>query len=163
NTLTDFYNSAMSGAANARSYAVQYSLTKDGSFPFANIGATEWGFFLQDKWRVKNNLTLTGGFRFDLPVFQNKFDANPYASQLAFRYGQHYDVGQKPGSNLLFSPRFGFNWDVFGDHKTQVRGGIGLFSGPPPFVWISNQASNNGVQFGSFNLTKNPATGKPFV
>lgn len=163
NTLSDFYSSAMNGTANAKSYAVQYSLTKDGSFPFANIGATEWGAFIQDKWRIRNNLTVTGGFRFDLPVFQNKFDANPYASQLAFRNGNHYDVGQKPGSNLLVSPRFGFNWDVFGDHKTQVRGGFGWFSGPPPFVWISNQASNNGVQFGSFSNSKNPATGKPYV
>jgi hypothetical protein len=30
-----------------------------------------------------------------------------------------------------------------------VRGGMGVFSGPPPFVWISNQASNNGIQFGA--------------
>ena len=50
----------------------------------------------------------------------------------------------------MFSPRVGFNWDVKGDRTLQVRGGAGIFSGPPPFVWISNQASNNGIQFGSF-------------
>jgi len=163
-TLTDFYNSVNNGAANAKAYSLQYALTKDGSFPYANIGATELGFFAQDKWRIKNNFTLTYGLRFDLPVFKNDFTSNPYASQLAFRDGKKYDVGQKPGSNLLVSPRLGFNWDVFSNHKTQVRGGIGLFSGPPPFVWISNQASNNGVQFGSFfQASKNPATGQPYV
>ena len=52
---------------------------------------------------------------------------------------------------MLISPRLGFNWDVTHDHTTQVRGGLGWFAGPPPFVWISNQASNNGVQFGSFS------------
>lgn len=164
NTLTDFYNSVNNGAANAKAYSLQYSLTPDGNFPFANIGASELGFFAQDKWRIKNNFTFTYGLRLDLPVFKNDFTSNPYSSALAFRDGLKYDVGQKPGNNLLVSPRVGFNWDVKGDHTTQVRGGIGMFSGPPPFVWISNQASNNGVQFGSFYQSgKNPATGLPYV
>lgn len=159
NTLTDFYNSANNNAANSRTYLLQYSLTKDGSFPFALIGASEIGFFIQDKWRLKDNFTLTYGLRVDVPFFDNKFDSNPNVPGLTFRDGQHYDVGQKPGTNALVSPRLGFNWDVFNNQQTQVRGGVGSFSGPPPFVWISNQASNNGVQFGSFsksNVAFNP-------
>jgi hypothetical protein len=163
NSFADFYASVNEGAGNAKSYALQYSLTKDGSFPFARIGVTEYGVFAQDKWRVKNNLNITYGLRVDVPVFENKFDANQNVIALTFRDGKHYDVGGKPGTNALFSPRLGFNWDVFNNQKTQVRGGVGEFSGPPPFVWISNQASNNGVQFGSFNSTINPATGKPYV
>ncbi|MEO5783733.1 MAG: TonB-dependent receptor, partial [Ginsengibacter sp.] len=149
NSLTDFYNSINNNTPNARTYLLSYSLTKDGSFPFALIGATELGFFAQDKWRVKDNFTLTYGLRVDAPIFQNKFESNPNVPGLTFRDGKHYDVGQKPSTNILISPRLGFNWDVFKNQKTQVRGGIGEFSGPPPFVWISNQASNNGVQFGS--------------
>ncbi len=164
NNLTDFYNSAMNGAPTAANYTLSYALNKDGSFPFAQVGSNELGFFAQDKWRAKDNLTVTYGLRFDLPIFTNSFTANPYASQLAFRDGKTYNVGNKPGNNLLVSPRLGVNWDVFHDHKTQVRGGIGLFAGPPPFVWISNQASNNGVLFGSFfQLKTNPATGQPWV
>ncbi len=153
NTLTDFYNSAINGAANATSYNLQYAVTKDGSFPFAKIGSTELGFFAQDKWRVNNKFTLTYGLRVDLPIFKDQFESNPYVPALTFRDGKKYDVGLKPGTNPLFSPRVGFNWDVTGDKKTQVRGGVGIFAGPPPFVWISNQASNNGVQFGSFSKT----------
>jgi hypothetical protein len=134
---------------------LSYSLTKDGSFPFALIGATELGFFAQDKWRVKDNFTLTYGLRVDAPIFENKFESNTNVPALSFRDGKHYDVGQKPGTNPLISPRLGFNWDVFENHKTQVRGGIGSFSGPPPFVWIINQASNNGVQFGSISTSNN--------
>src|SRR5829696_1555316 len=120
--------------------------------PFPLIGATELGFFAQDKWRLKDNLTLTYGLRVDAPIFENKFESNPNVPALTFRDGKHYDVGQKPNTNVLISPRLGFNWDAFSNQSTQVRGGIGSFSGPPPFVWVSNQASNNGVQFGSFTL-----------
>jgi len=162
-SLSDFYNSASNGAHNAKSYALQYALTPDGSFPYANIGSTELGFFAQDKWRVKKNLTITYGLRIDAPIFKNEFTANPVASTLTFRDGQHYDVGQKPATNPLISPRAGFNWDVFNNQKTQIRGGIGSFSGPPPFVYISNQASNNGVQFGSFSRALNPADNLPYI
>lgn len=153
NSLTDFYNSANLGTANARSYSLSYALTPDGSFPFAKVKATELGFFLQDKWKPTMNFTLTYGARFDIPVFQNSFTANPNVINLTFRDGKKYDVGKKPNTSVLISPRLGFNWDVFGNSKTQLRGGIGAFAGPPPFVYISNQASNNGVQFGSFTRT----------
>ena len=153
NTLDDFYNSAMNGAATSILYNLQYSAEPDGSFPFAKIGAYELSLFAQDKWRIKNNFTLTYGLRADAPIFKNAFETNQYVPDLSFEDGKHYSTGQKPGTNVLFSPRAGFNWDVSNDHSTQIRGGIGLFSGPPPFVWISNQASNNGVQFGSFSDT----------
>lgn len=156
NSLTDFYNAARNGAVNSRTYLLSYSLNKDGSFPFALIGATELGFFAQDKWRLKNNFTVTYGLRVDAPIFDDKFDSNPYVPALSFRDGKHYDVGQRPSTNPLISPRVGFNWDVFKNQKTQVRGGVGSFSGPPPFVWVSNQASNNGVQFGSLSATAVP-------
>ncbi len=148
NSLSDFYTNKA-----PRAYALQYSLTPDGSFPFAEVGVTEIGVFLQDKWRIKDNLTLSYGVRVDAPIFKNAFESNPTASMLSFRDSMRYDVGVAPNTNPVFSPRLGLNWDVFGNHKTQFRFGTGLFSGPPPFVWISNQASNNGVQFGSVSYT----------
>lgn len=161
-SFQDFYAS-LNGAANAKSYALQYSATKEGSFPFAKTGATEIGFFAQDKFRIKANLNITYGVRIDIPTFRNSYNENPAVKNLAFRDGLQYDVGQRPGTNALISPRLGFNWDVFNNQKTQLRGGIGSFSGPPPFVYISNQASNNGVQFGSILGSINPATGLPYV
>jgi Carboxypeptidase regulatory-like domain/TonB-dependent Receptor Plug Domain len=155
NSLTDFYASANNpytsatspGTQNATFSSVRSSATKDGSFPFAKINSAEFGFFVQDKWRVKPNFTVTAGIRADIPTFGNSFEQNDSLKALTFRDGLKVDVGAKPETRVLLSPRIGFNWDVFKDKKTQLRGGLGVFAGPPPFVWISNQASNNGVQF----------------
>ncbi|MCF6402441.1 carboxypeptidase regulatory-like domain-containing protein [Chitinophaga filiformis] len=149
-SLTDFYNSAKDGALNAKSYYLQYSALSDGSFPWAYAGSTELGLFAQDKWRVSNNFTLTYGLRLDMTIYKQDFEDNPAFNALKFKDGKSYDIGKAPGNALLISPRVGFNWDVLDDKTLQVRGGLGIFSGPPPFVWISNQASNNGVQWGSF-------------
>jgi Carboxypeptidase regulatory-like domain len=157
NSLTDFYNSVNNGTSAAR-YAVQYSALPDGSFPFAAIGVNEYGFFAQDKYRVNNKLTVTYGLRVDISAYKGNLDQNPYFAALTFPDGNKYDVGKLAKTTALFSPRIGFNYDVFGDKTLQVRGGSGIFAGPPPFVWISNQASNNGVQFGAKILT----SGVPF-
>ncbi|CAN5642635.1 carboxypeptidase regulatory-like domain-containing protein [soil metagenome] len=146
-SIGDFYNSVNNGTLATR-YALQYSALKGGAFPFAEAGVSELGLFGQDKWRLTNNFTLTYGLRIDYSTYTGTFDQNPDFAALTFANGTKYDVGKKPTSRPLVSPRLGFNWDASGDKTLQIRGGAGIFSGPPPFVWISNQASNNGVQFG---------------
>jgi len=156
-SLADFYASANGGAATAYRYELRYSARKGGEFPYAKIGALQLGFFAQDKWNATNNLVLTLGLRADVPIFDNTFIANTVADNLVFRDGARISTGEGPKTSILWSPRFGFNWDVKGDKTTQVRGGLGIFAGAPPFVWISNQASNNGVDFGSFVNTSGVA------
>jgi hypothetical protein len=53
----------------------------------------------------------------------------------------------------MLSPRLGFNFDPSGDRVTQVRGGIGLFTGTPAYVWYSNAYSNNGTKIGRITCT----------
>jgi hypothetical protein len=158
NTLQDFYNSVNNGAANSKNYYLQYSALPDGSFPYAYAGSTELGFFAQDKWRATKNFTLTYGLRFDMTIYKQTFTDNPYFDALKFQGGQSYNIGQAPGNAVLLSPRVGFNWDIKGDKTLQLRGGFGIFSGPPPFVWLSNQASNNGIQFGAQQVVGTTAT-----
>lgn len=152
-SLADFYASANNGTANATRYELRYSARPGGEFPYADIAALQLGFFAQDKWNVRNNLTITAGLRADLPIFEDKFIANKNADALYYRNYTSISTGEGPKTSILWSPRVGYNWDVFGNRKTQVRGGVGIFAGAPPFVWISNQASNNGVDFGSFVRT----------
>ena len=47
---------------------------------------------------------------------------------------------------LVLSPRIGFNWSPGEGGKQQVRGGIGIFSGRTPYVWISNAYGNTGIE-----------------
>ncbi|MCC7043076.1 MAG: TonB-dependent receptor, partial [Acidobacteria bacterium] len=74
-----------------------------------------------------------------------------------------------PDTKILWSPRAAANWDVGGRQQTQVRVGTGLFTGPPLYVWISNQLGNTGVLIGeiqqdnttAFPFNPNPDTYKP--
>jgi len=161
NSLNDFRNSLLYGTANAKTFYQQYSALDGGAFPWAYAGSTELSLFAQDKWRVLNNLTVTYGVRADMTIYKAAFTDNPYFDALKFADGKSYNIGKAPGNALIVSPRLGFNWDVFGNKSMQVRGGAGVFSGPPPFVWISNQASNNGIQFGAVQVSNVPFGYKP--
>ena len=161
NSLSDFYRSAYGDpTVNVAQYDLSYTLNTDGSFPLVGPKDQEYSLFAQDKWRATKTFTLTYGARLDLPVFQNTFLYNPVVDTLSkFYNGIHVNTGQAPKTNLLFSPRLGFTWDLSkGKQNSQLRGGIGLFAGPPPFVWISNQASNSGVAlFGSLQAKNSNA------
>lgn len=177
-SVSDFEHSILgnSNATSAAAYTTRYSALPDGSFPFAKIKAATYSVYAQDKYHVADNVRLTYGLRLDYDNFPTSLQQNPYATALTFQQGIHVDPSVLPKNRLQLSPRVGFNWDVNGDQQTQVRGGTGLFTGAIPFVWISNQASNNGVLFGSYTVVKgapgntaaqnaqlifNPSTAKP--
>ena len=151
NSLADFYASA-AGTKPAARYDLSYTLG-GGEFPLVGPKDLELGVFIQDKYRATDKLTLTYGLRADYTQFYNTFLYNPVVDTLTqFYNGTHANTGLAPNKAVQFSPRAGFNYDVLGDQTLQVRGGTGLFSGPPPFVWISNQASNSGMAlFGSIS------------
>ncbi len=115
------------------------------------FSVAQLGGYIGDKWAVRDNLFLTLGARVDVP-FINKIPTANAAAEAA--YGVPTD--QVASGNVMFSPRVGFNWDVRGDKTTQVRGGVGLFSGRTPYVWISNQYSNTGMEFTRLDI-RNPA------
>ena len=151
NSLADFYASANGTKAAAR-YDLSYTLGS-GDFPLVGPKDLELGFFVQDKYRATDKLTITYGVRADYTKFSNTFLYNPVVDTLTRFYNStHANTGIAPNTAIQLSPRAGFNYDVYGDQTLQVRGGTGLFAGPPPFVWISNQASNSGMAlFGSIS------------
>ncbi len=153
NSASDFIN-----GLPAQAYTTRYSALPSGEFPYAKIKASIYSAYVQDKVHLTDNFRLTYGLRADYDAFPTSLASNPIAANIAFQQGIHVDPGKLPKNRIQLSPRVGFNWDVNGDQMTQVRGGAGLFAGTVPFVWISNQASNNGLLFGSYTVTKNSPT-----
>ena len=156
-SLQAFYTAANGGPAVDK-YFQEWSNIPGGAFPFYYAGSTELGLFVQDKWKITHNFTFTYGFRFDETFYKQLFLDNVDFDNLQFKNGASYNIGKAPGNAVVPSPRIGFNWDVKGDRTLQVRGGAGIFSGPPPFVWLANQGGNNGVLIASGNYTNLPIT-----
>jgi hypothetical protein len=156
-SLQAFYNAANGGAAVDK-YFQEWSNIPGGPFPLYSAGSTEIGLFVQDKWKAAKNFTLTYGLRYDMTIYKQIYLDNPYFNALTFANGASYNISKAPGNAVLLSPRIGFNWDVDGNRTLQVRGGLGYFTGPPPFVWLANQPGNNGVLIASGNFTNVPFT-----
>lgn len=110
------------------------------------IKAGQFGFYAQDKWNVNNNLELTYGLRFDIPLVFNNPTVNPAFNEYAAEQGFSVRSGEMPSAKLMVSPRVGFRWFVDEDHNTLLRGGLGLFTGRVPFVWLTNAFTNTGME-----------------
>ena len=163
-TLNDFYTAARAFKANPNlttspvtmeRYVLSYSALPGRGVWEATTKAYQASAYLQDDWQVDDKFRLTYGVRLDIPFFGNTGYQNDSVSAYKFQneFGQPLSLSTSklPGAKLLFSPRIGFNWDVNGNKQTQIRGGAGIFTGKPPFVFISNQIGNNGVQSGQIN------------
>jgi hypothetical protein len=116
-----------------------------GGIPAVFTQAT-LGLYAQDQWQLRPGFNLTYGLRADVPVF---FDQPNYDARVAADWG---DRGV-PSGQILLGPRVGFNWDPTGDQSNQIRGGVGLFTGTPAFVWMSNAFSNTGTGLGRITCT----------
>ena len=150
-TVTGLSNSTTSGGA-ATTYQQKYAI--GDQFPFAEVNVFQIGLYAQDKWKITDKLNVTLGLRMDIPVFVTDLPENEAVAAETYRDGIKIDVSKLPSAKPQFSPRLGFNYNPLDDSSLQLRGGTGLFSGTPPYVWISNQAANNGVLFGDINYGK---------
>jgi hypothetical protein len=111
-----------------------------GTDGYVRMRQATYGVYAEDQWAVTPRVNVTYGLRLDIPTFRDQPLYNPSVDSA---YGRN--TAEVPSGNIQYSPRVGFNWDVTGDQRNQVRGGIGLFTGSPAYVWISNAFSNSGL------------------
>lgn len=150
NSLNDLRN----GAA-AR---LQYSFARPGFADdwAATFSTAQLGAYIQDDWDVSPSLKITMGLRADLPMYMDEASRNPLAQSVRLNRDSTRTLGLQtnllPEANILFSPRVGFNWSADGEMPVRIRGGAGIFTGRVPFVWISNQFSNTGVEVARLDI-----------
>ena len=129
------------------------------------------GFFLQDTWAINYNLNLLFGLRGDKPSFGGTpihnaclssapNSAGTGAAGCAFG-GFGYD-NRTLIDGILWQPRFGFNYTFDSERPTQLRGGVGLFQGGNPNVWLAGPFQNTGRQYVEYQVSNSAGIGPIF-
>ncbi len=136
-------------------YEYQYSNDPNNPEPSADWSIGQVGLFAQDTLIVNDRLTVMYGFRYDRP----SIDKKPELNQLFL------DTFGVPNNDVLdtgiFQPRVGFNFDMSDELDMQLRGGIGLFAGSTPDVWLSNSYTNTGIATSQIRDFNDGATFNP--
>ena len=151
-----YYNSVNDFVNNTPSYTmIRNPLNGDVDNMAAKYKYNALGLFVQDQWYATDALTLTYGLRAD----RYTVDHNPpYNAQAQAVWGyNNSDVG---GGKFLIQPRIGFNYKLSDEVLAQVRGGLGLFQGDSPQVWLSNSYNTYGPNYTQveryYNSTRTP-------
>jgi len=140
-------------------YQHGYSLIGDRTVGDESAGASEFdtfqaGFYVQDEVQMSDELRITLGARIDIPYWSDGIvneDFNERTIPLLEAGGKNLQgarVGQGIDATPMFAPRLGFNWDINDEGKTQIRGGLGIFTSRLPLVWPGGTYNNNGVTGG---------------
>ena len=115
-------------------------------------------YYFQDDWKIHSDLTLNLGIRYELntPVSSPRYrtsNFDPASGYVVIASKDRPRLYNTDANN--FAPRFGFAWTPFGDAKTSIRGGYGVFFGTkvlniqnalgtnPPFKGSRNYISDN--------------------
>jgi len=160
NSLANFYADANNYLApdpnysqvTLRRFQLRYSALPGGAEPVQPTKVTYAGGYIQDEFTPIDGLKIIAGVRVDIPFFAETGFFNPVVDTQNFvnrdREAYKVNTAKLPDPKPLISPRIGFNYDLYNDRTIQLRGGTGIFTGRPAFVWISNQIGNNGVLTG---------------
>jgi outer membrane receptor for ferrienterochelin and colicin len=149
-SLGDFYFDSLAdftaGNANRLRYANAVP-SNDPNDAAATFNTRNFTFGIQDDWQATDNFQFTVGLRYD--IFDNDV-IPPLNANFQSRYGF---TNRKTFKGLgLFQPRMAFTWNA--TERLVVRGGIGIFGGGTPDVFLSNVYSNTGQLTNAVDITR---------
>src|SRR5579859_4262759 len=115
----------------------------------------DYAFFAQDDWKILPRLSLSLGLRYEYEQLPSPFSnlVNPLAPL----------TGHMPSDKNNIGPRIGFAYDIFGDGKTVLRGGYGIYYGRIINSTIYNALTSTGMPGGQpfFSLSTTSAVTGP--
>jgi hypothetical protein len=161
NALFDFANDVPFTEGN-----INFDLTTGGPAE-QNVGyrSTTYGFFVQDDYKIKSNLSINAGLRWDFS--SNPNEVNNRMTNIVLGSGSTLEQ-QVAGASVAvvphlytnnriayFAPRLGFAWDPTKQGKLSIRGGIGVFfNRPPNKVWSDAIRGNPPFEGGPITATE---------
>ena len=175
-----FYNNNFSLTPGSFTFSSTANFINDQASSFStNLGngaskilEPAFGLFIQDSYKLRPNLTLELGLRYDdnqtLSDAQNRFVIFDPASVSLVQVGTNGFSQPYNANNKNFQPRVGFAWDPRGDGKTAIRGGYAILTDQPVSGIVlglpSNPPFGDPISFngpGTISLTNALATAGP--
>jgi hypothetical protein len=123
--------------------------------PVFAVATTDWSAFVQDNWKATPRLTLELGVRYDYEFLPAPA---PNLISAATGFTPYAQLNNHPSDKNNAGARFGFSFDAFGDGKTVVRGGYGMFYGRVTNGDLLNVLLNTGSPNGQYTTTVKPTT-----
>jgi outer membrane receptor protein involved in Fe transport len=140
---------------------INYSFGYSNGGPIAaEFAVQQFSLYAQDQWDVTDRFSLTYGLRADMPRFGDEPVQNTRIADAFVAAGlPPMNTSATPKSQVLLSPRIGFNWDPTGTRSTQIRGTVGVFTGLAPLILLGNAYANTGLGLVTLNCSNtNTAT-----
>ena len=121
----------------------RFETQKDYGSASVPMAGGQYAAYAGDIWRASERLSVTLGLRADVLLIRGHA---PYNREVDSLFARRTD--DMPGPIVQFSPRLGFNWDLFGTARDQLRGGAGIFTGRFPLAWAHSALYSYGVGTG---------------
>ncbi len=135
-------------AGNTQRLRYQNAVTLNEDDAAAQFSYDSFTFGIQDNWRLTDTFNLSYGIRYDVFGGNSRAALNPnFVNRFGFANNAYIN------GRGVAQPRIGFDWTPI--KRLSIRGGVGIFSGGAPDVYISNSFSNTGILTSSIDIRQN--------